>query len=391
MLLLLAALALVVLAVIYGLMQKSVRVQTETVDRGPMQVTVEEDGKTRVIDRYTITAPIAGFLTRIRLDEGDPISKGQQLALLEPLPSESLDPRARARAEADVEAAESASKRAREEVEAAKADYAYAQAGYQRTQKLFEQGIVSKDEIDRSEAQASKAEANLGSARFAVEVARHQLEAARTALKYTGREAPSEAIEIDSPVDGSVFRIFQESEGVVAAGEQILEIGDPSALEVEVDLLSADAVKVHPGTRVLFERWGGGEPLEGRVRVVEPSGFTKISALGVEEQRVFVISDITSPREEWQDLGDGYRVDASFLLWEAGDVLQVPESALFRHGDGWAVFVVENGRAALRPVTIGQRNGVTAEVVSGLTEGEEVIVHPDREVEAGVRVERWRE
>jgi HlyD family secretion protein len=391
--LLLAALALVVAAVIYGLTQKSVRVQTEIVSRGPLQVTVEEDGKTRVIDRYVVTVPVSGFLKRIRLDEGDPVSAGTTLAVLEPLRAENLDPRTHARTLADVKAAEAAVKKAEEDLEAVRANHAYAQAEYRRMQALSDEGIVSKDDFDRAEAEAQRADAALKSAKFAVEVSRHQLEAARTALKYTAEAeaAPSQAIEINSPVEGRVFKVLRENEGVVASGESVIEIGDPSAIEVEVDLLSADAVKVRPGTAVLFERWGGGNPLEGRVRVVEPSGFTKISALGVEEQRVLVISDITSPPEEWENLGDGYRVDTSFLVWEGEDVLRAPESALFRHENGWAVFVVEDGRAVLKPVTLGQRNGISAEIVSGLSEGEEVIIHPGRTVENGARVTPWRE
>ncbi len=390
--LLLAAAALLAIAIAYALMQKSVRVQMQTVSRGPMEVTVEEDGKTRVKDRYTVTAPVAGSLQRIGFDEGDPVSSGETLAILEPLSPENLDPRTRARAQSDVEAAQAALKRAEEEVRRSAAEDDYAQADYRRKQALFNEAILSKDELDQAQARTQEASASLRSAKFAVDIARYQLEAARTALKYTATAtAPSEAIEIKSPVNGSVFKVLHKSEGVVQAGEAIIEIGDPTAIEVEVDLLTADAVKVGPGTRVLFQRWGGGEPLEGRVRVVEPSGFTKISALGVEEQRVFVISDITSPPEVWQNLKDGYRVDASFIVWEGQNVLQVPESALFRYQDGWAVFTVESGRAVLRPVEIGHRNGISAEIISGITEGKEVIVHPGRDVEAGVRVQPWRE
>ncbi|RJP71249.1 MAG: efflux RND transporter periplasmic adaptor subunit [Candidatus Abyssobacteria bacterium SURF_17] len=358
-----------------------------------MQVTVEEDGKTRVVDRYVVAAPVSGFLRRIQLDEGDPVSDGTTLAVLEPLRPENLDPRARARAQADVKTAEAALQKAGKDMEAVSADHAYAQAEYRRMQQLSEEGIISRGELDRAEAEAQRAEAALKSGKFAIEVARHQLEAARTALTYTSeaQAAPSQAIEIDSPVEGRVFRVIRENEGVVGAGEFIIEIGDPSAIEVEVDLLSADAVKVGPGTAVLFERWGGGHPLEGRVRVVEPSGFMKISALGVEEQRVFVISDITSPPGEWRNLGDGYRVDASFIVWEGENVLQMPESALFRHGDGWAVFVVEDERAVLRPVKLGHRNGISAEIVSGLSEGQKVVIHPGRTVEDGARVTPWQE
>jgi len=191
---------------------------------------------------------------------------------------------------------------------------------------------------------------------------------------------------IKSPVNGHVLKINHESEGVVQAGETLVEIGDPKMLEVEVDVLSADAVRISPGTPVLFERWGGKEPLKGKVRVVEPTGFTKISALGVEEQRVLVISDIISPMEKWTQLGDGYRVEAGFILWEAEGVLQVPSSALFRYENGWAVFVMKNKKALLRKVKLGRRNGLNAQVTSGLIEGNTVITHPDSSIEDGTSV-----
>ncbi len=194
-------------------------------------------------------------------------------------------------------------------------------------------------------------------------------------------------MQVLSPVNGRLLGLRRESEGVVAAGQPLVEIGDPNALEIVVDLLSTDAVKVKPGTRVLFERWGGENTLEGVVRVVEPTGFTKVSALGVEEQRVWVVVDLTSPPEAWQRLGDGYRVEADFILWEGSDILQIPSSALFRHVGEWTVFVVEDERAARRKVMIGRRTGLRTQILSGLSEGELVILHPDEDIEEGRRVE----
>lgn len=358
--------------------------------RGPLTVTVEEEGKTRVIDRYVVSAPVAGFVRRVELDVGDPVAKGDPLLTLEPLRSDVLDPRRRAEAEAQVQAARAALLGAEQNATAALADSQYADTEFRRKERLRADGTVSEDDLDRARAQALTAAARLRSARFAVDVARHELEAAKTALEYSAAEAgnPPEMVSVTSPVGGRVLALVRESEGVVSAGEALIEIGDPSNLEVEVDVLSIDAVKITPNTPVRFLRWGGDEPLEGVVRVVEPTGFTKVSALGVEEQRVLVISDITSPREEWERLGDGYRVEASFILWHGDDVLQVPSSAVFRQGDGWAAFVTEGDSAVVRPVVPGRRTGLEVEIRDGLAAGDEVVIHPSDEVSDGVRIRR---
>jgi HlyD family secretion protein len=232
------------------------------------------------------------------------------------------------------------------------------------------------------------ADANQRSAEFNIEVARHELSAAQTALRYSAGEGvrPGDTVKIQSQVAGRVLKIPRESEGVVAAGQPLMEIGNPRALEVEIDVLSDDAVRIKPGMRVLYERWGGEPSLDGSVRTVEPVGATKVSSLGVEEQRVLVIAEITSPPEVWERLGDGYRVEARFVLWEGDDVLQIPQSALFRHGEGWAVFVVDGNRAARRGVDIGQRNGLHAQIVSGLQSDDVVITHPDASLRDGTRV-----
>lgn len=391
------SIALVVLALaIIALLAMAFRPRPVPVDvaratRGPLTVTVEEEGKTRVIDRYVVSAPVSGFARRVEHDVGDEVKKGDPLLSLEPLRSDVLDPRSRAEAEARVEAARAALLAARQNATAARADSEYADTELRRKERLREDRTVSEEEVDRARAQARSAAAKLRSAEFAVDVGRHELEAAQTALAFSAAGPlgePPEMVSVAAPVSGRVLAIFRESEGVVSAGQALVEIGDPSALEVEVDVLSVDAVKITPGTPVRFLRWGGEAPLEGLVRVVEPTGFTKISALGVEEQRVLVISDITSDREKWQRLGDGYRVEASFVLWHGEDILQVPSSAVFRQGGGWAVYAIDGDRARVQAVTPGRRTGLEVEIKDGLTAGDEVIVHPSDDVGDGVRIRR---
>ena len=386
----LVALAIALLAALaWGFRPRPVLVEVAVVERGPLRIMVEEEGQTRVKDRYVISAPVAGYLQRIELDVGDNVSQGQTLALLEPLRPEVLDPRSQARAEAQVAAAEAALKGADEAVTAARAEARYARSEYMRTQKLRADALISQDALEQAENHNRQASAALRSAEFAVDVARFELEAARTSLSYSlteNGETGLPAVKLRAPVDSRVLRIDHESEGVVSTAQDLLEIGDPAALEVAVDVLSADAVRIQPESRVIFRRWGGDQTLEGVVRTIEPVGFTKISALGVEEQRVWVIADLTSPRDMWLTLGDGYRVEANFILWEAGDVLQLPANALFRHADGWAVFSMEDGHARRRVVEIGQRNGLVAEVLAGIEAGARVILHPDDRIEDGVRV-----
>ena len=381
--------ALVVLAIVWGFMPQPVPVETAAVVRGPLQVTVEEEGKTRVVDHFVISAPVAGFLRRVELDVGDSVKRGQELLTLDPLRSTVLDPRARAQAQARVTTTQAALKGAQENVVAAAADARYWESQLARVRELHEAGAISDEELNQTEADARRTSANLRSAEFSVEVARSELQAARTTLRHSAAQQsgqPAETVAVHAPISGSVLKVLRESEGVVSRGEPLLEIGNPRLLEVQVELLSADAVRAGPGTRVILERWGGEGPLEARVRVVEPFGFTKISALGVEEQRVLVIADIVSPPEEWEKLGDGYRVETKFILWEEDEVLQVPSSALFRRGDQWAVFVVDGEFARLRNVQLGRRSGLTAQILSGVEAGELVITHPDDSVEAGVRV-----
>lgn len=381
--------AVVILAIAYGFLPRPVPVEVVKASQGPLRVTIDEEGKTRVKDRFVLSAPVAGFMRRIELDVGDHVKKGQTVVEIEPLRSNILDPRSRAEAEAAISAAQAALNSALENARAAAAEADYARQKLERSKKLYDEGYISKDFFDRVDSEAKRTEANRLSAEAAVKVARSELGKARAALMYSAAEGTvnhGRVVEILTPVDGRVLNIHHESEGVVNAGESLIDIGDPDKLNVKVEVLSADAVNIKPGTPVLFERWGGDSPLSGKVRVVEPAAFTKISSLGVEEQRVLVLADITSLPESWQSLGDGYRVEASFIIWEGKDVLQVPASALFRKGNGWAVFVMENKRARQRQVVVGHRNGLTAEIVSGLSEGELVIIHPDESIKDGARV-----
>ncbi len=382
--------AAVIAALVWGFMPKSVLVETQPAVRAPLQVTVEEEGKTRVVDRFVVSAPAAGFARRVELDVGDVVRRGHVLLTLDPLRSTVLDPRARAEAQARVAAAEAALKAAKENVDAAAADASYWKTQLARSRELHESGTISDEELNQAEADSRRTHANLRSAEFSVDVARHDLQAAQTALRHSAAQQagkPAETVAVHAPVGGSVLKVLHESEGVVNAGDSLLEIGNARHLEVVVELLSADAVRTGPGTRVLLERWGGEHPLEGRVRTVEPFGFTKISALGVEEQRVLVIAGIVSPPQEWERLGDGYRVEAKFVLWEEDNVLQVPSSSLFRRGDEWAVFVVNAEHARLRTVQLGRRSGLTAQVLSGIEAGDLVITHPDDEIEDGLEVQ----
>jgi len=384
-----ALLGIVALSVAYGFRPTPVLVEAGRVTRGPLQVTVEEEGMTRVADRFVVSSPVAGVARRIDLDVGDPVARGRSLVVIEPLQAAALDPRTRAEAQARVAAGEAALSAAGENAREASAHDGYAQTKLERTRGLFAGGFATRDALDQAETEARRAQAARGSAEFAVQVARHNLEAARTALRYSagdGSAAAPGAFAVRSRVAGRVLAIPHKSAGVVSPGQPLIEIGDPAAIEVEVEVLSADAVRLKTGMRVLFDRWGGDLPLEGRVRVVEPAGFTKVSALGVEEQRVHVIADIVSQATGRERLGDGYRLEARFILWEGRDILQVPAGALFRHGEGWAAFAVENGKARMRPVGIGRRGSLAAEVASGLSEGETVVVHPGDAVRDGVRV-----
>ncbi|KAA1174924.1 HlyD family efflux transporter periplasmic adaptor subunit [Marinobacter salinexigens] len=364
-------------------------VDLATVTRGELEVSISEEGKTRVKDRYLVSSPVAGYLHRVPLEVGDRVSPGQLLTEVDPMPSSVLDARSRAEAEARVAAAQSALNSTRQKVAAARAEAELAEKELVRLQSLSADRFVSKDRLEQAESAADRANAILRSARFDEEVMIHELKAARTRLEVSAASSSGngnvERVGVRSPVEGAVLQMVRKSEGVIQAGEPIVEVGDPAALEVVVDVLSFDAVNLAPGVAVRLSGWGG-KVLEAVVRRVEPVGFEDVSALGVEEQRVKVVADIVSPTPDWSTLGDGYRVDATFVLWSGGDVLSVPTSAIFDHLEGKAVFRVEDEVAVLTEVTIGRGNGLDTVITEGLEAGMTVIRHPDRQVEDGARV-----
>ncbi|MFP5381747.1 MAG: efflux RND transporter periplasmic adaptor subunit [Gammaproteobacteria bacterium] len=381
--------AVVAAGLAYGFMPRALPVDVAEVTRAPLIVTVEEEGKTRVRERYLVSAPVAGFMRRIDLKAGDAVTAGQVVAAIDPARSVALDPRSRAQARAQASAAQAALAQAQENARAAAAAAQLAQQERVRAESLRQSNFISVQALDAARTAETRARAVEAAAQHAVRVARFDLETARAALASASQlqnGGAASRVEVRAPVAADVLKLLHESEGAVAAGQPLMEIGDPASLEVEVEVLSTHAVKIAPGSRVILDRWGGAAPVEGIVRVVEPSGFTKVSALGVEEQRVRVIVDFTSPRDAWARLGDGYRVEARFVLWEDAEVLQLPTSALFRQGEGWAAFVIDGQRARLTPVTVGQRAGLATQVMSGVAAGDRVVSHPDEAIKDGGRV-----
>ncbi len=356
------------------------------VARGKLQVTVNEEGRTRVRDRYVVSAPLPGRMKRIELEPGNPVVAGKTVvAQFQPSDPALLDVRTRAELQARVKAAQSALGGARAERERIKADLAFAESDLKRARALVEQKVIAPREMETAERQFEVLTRSLESAEFAVRTAEHELEVARASL-IQSRGGSTAAIALYSPVDGVILRRLKESEAVVPTGEPLIEVGDVQDLEIVSDLLSSAAVRVKPGQRVLIEQWGGDHPIHGRVRLVEPSGFTKISALGVEEQRVNAIIDFVDPPGKRPNLGDGYRVEVRIIVWSTDDVLKVPTSSLFRRGNDWAVYVVQDGRAAVRTVQVGHQSGLEAEVTGGLQAGERIIVYPSDAVADGVKV-----
>ncbi|HLR25773.1 MAG TPA: efflux RND transporter periplasmic adaptor subunit [Fodinibius sp.] len=367
---------LIVAVIIYSFLPGAIPVQTATITSDSLQVTVEEEGKTQVKNLYTISAPVAATVRRIDLDEGDSVAAGDPLVRLEPPRSTILDPRSRAEAQARVEAAEASLEEAQTRAE-------QAQNERKRVEKLAEGGSATERQLEQARAEAKQAIAALNAARA-------ELAAARAAINLGVRESganQSAGYKLQAPVSGSVLTIHHKSAGYVNAGEPLLAIGNADSLEVQVDVLSEDAVRIAPGMQVILQQWGGEHPLEASVIRVERQGKEEVSALGVEEQRVQVIAEIQTPSDRWSQLGAGYRVLARFILWERDEVLQVPTSALFRTDDGWAVFTVRDGEAARQRVKIGHQTGLAAQILEGLAEGDEVIVHPGSKVKDGAEVE----
>jgi len=379
-------------AAVAGLLVWSFRPQPVPVDIveasiGPVTVSIRELARTRVQDQFEISAPVAGFAPRLEWEAGDVVTAGQLLLELRPLPASVLDPRTREGAEAEVARARATVAAAEAALESARSRARLAERELERLVPLFDRGTISESQLDRARAEHTQALADLRSAESNVGVARQGLRYARAALLQGSESDESvDRFAIESPIDGRILAVLHESAGVVQPGQPLLRIGDPSSLEIVAEVLTDDAVRMTPGMPVELERWGGDSALFGEVRRIEPSAFTKVSALGVEEQRTQVIIDLISPRTQWSALGHGYRMEARFIVWRAPATLKVPNGAVFNTGDGTAVFVVLNGRARIQAVEIGRRGERHTQVVSGLEPGQFVIAHPDNEIIDGARV-----
>lgn len=355
-------------------------VETVSIHRAELQEVVEEEGKTRMHDHFTVAATVAGKLRRITLHAGDQVHAGETLAWIDPAP---IDPRQKAGLEARLNASRANQQQAEALAGKAKADYAQTQQDLARGRALFAQGIISREAFEKAMTLNEAAEKQLQAAQSALESASYQVEEARSALLLYNSGPSDLPTAMLSPVDGHVLRLIEQSERVVAIGTPLLEIGYTPRLEIVADFLTRDAVRIRPGMSAMITDWGGDREIPARVRIVEPGGFTKISALGVEEQRVNVICDPIGPTDSLQD---GYRANVRVIVWQGKDVLQVPSSAVFRSSGDWAVFVVRDGKARKAIVKIGHHGETNWGVLAGLRSGDRVIVHPSAEIDDGVRV-----
>jgi len=384
--------AIALLLLIMAMAPRPVPVDLATVESRDLEVTIEHEGVTRVRDSYVVAAPVAGRMLRIELEPGDPVEAGRTvLATFAPASPTALDARSRAEAEAAVGAARSRVEQAEAKRASTRAQKDFTMIELERYRRLHDSGVVSAEMVEMVEAAALSMVGSLAETEAGIRSAAHELETASARLiepAAQGSQPGSGVLRLLAPVNGVVLRRLQHSEAPVGTGEPLLEVADPSNLEIVADFLSSDAVRILSGMSVHIDGWGGESSLAGLVRRVEPAGFMKISALGVEEQRVNVIIDFADPREAWARLGDAYRVEVRIVAWHGEDVVSVPTSSLFRHADGWAVFAVRGRKARLTPVEIGHRNGLSAQVVDGLEVGDVVIAHPSDAVSDGVRVTR---
>ncbi|HEU4644174.1 MAG TPA: efflux RND transporter periplasmic adaptor subunit [Burkholderiales bacterium] len=387
LILMLAAAAALALLVAWALRPQPVAVEAAAVTEGPFEQTVVDDGKTRVRDRYVIAAPLAGSVERIRLEPGDAVRQGQAVALLTPTAPAFLDARTARELQERIGAADAQLARARAETLKLLAQRDQARADLGRQEKLAAGGFVSPTAREQAELALRTAERAVDAARFTEEAARHDAAQARAALSRYQSGTPTAKWDVISPVNGSVLKVHQKSESPVALGTPLLEVADARSLEAVVDVLSQDAVAIRPGMAARVELGTGVPPVPARVRLIEPSAFTKVSALGVEEQRVNVVLDFAGPLDHVWTMGDGFRVEAHIVTHREDKAIKVPVGALFREADGWGVFVVDGERAARRAVKVPRRNGAEAMVEEGLKAGDRVIVYPSDALQDGSRIE----
>ncbi len=368
-----------------ALWPSSIEVDAVSVRRGAMQVTVDEEGETRVRQRFVVSAPVSGRLQRIELEPGDRVMRGKTVvARLAPAESPLLDPRTRAELTAGVEAARASLGQTQAERDRAAAALDRSRSTLRRQEELAKAGAIARDDIEAAQTAVRSAEEAHRAAEFAISRVEYELQLARARLQAP--VAGGRTVEVIAPVDGVILKRLRESESVVPVGEPLLEIGDPAQIEIVADLLSTDAVRIPANAPVLIEQWGGSDPLAAHVRRIEPSGFMKVSALGVEEQRVNVIIDLTDDSGGARQLGDGYRVEVRVVVWQEADVVKVPVGSLFRSGNEWSVFVIEEGRTRRQTVQLGQRNDTEGQIVGGLQPEQTVVLHPPDTLMDGMRV-----
>jgi len=382
---------LLVAGLFYAFWPRAVLVDLAVVERGPLVVTADEEGKTRVRDVFVVSSPVAGRLRRIERDVGDEVVADKTIvANIEPTDPSFLDVRSEAEAKASVQSAEAAKSLAKARLLEAQAELDFARAELNRARGLIRDVTISGRALDEAERLFRTRSAAVATVEAEMRIRDSELARARARLvspiDTQKRHGACACVPVMAPVNGRILRLIRESEGVVQAGDPLVEIGDPRDLEIVIDFLSTDAVKIEPGQRVILEEWGGGGLLAGRVRRVEPYGFTKVSALGIEEQRVNVIIDFTDPPARWGRLGHGFRLEVRVVLWERESVLRLPLTAIFREGGQWTVFVNESGRARRTTVNIGRSNGLQVEITGGLAENDQVILHPSDRVVDGIRI-----
>lgn len=383
--------SLLLAGIVYAFWPRPVLVDLAMAKRGPLVVTADEEGETRVRDIFVVSSAVTGRLRRIERDVGDTVVAGKTIvARIEPIDPSFLDVRAEAEAKAAVQAALAAKALSKARLVDVQAELDFARAELKRARGLIRNVTVTERALDEAERSFRTRTAAVATVKAELRMRDSEIAKARARLvspietqKLHGACA---CVQVTAPVSGRILRLIRESEGVIQAGDALMEIGNPQDMEIVVDFLSTDAVKIEPGQRVIIEEWGGNEPLAGRIRRVEPYGFTKVSALGIEEQRVNVIIDLTDPAAQWRRLGHGFRVEVRVVLWESDTVMKLPLTALFRDGNRWNVFVNQSGRAQRRTINIGRKNGLQVEITDGLREGEQVILHPSDRISDGVRI-----
>lgn len=375
----------VLAALVWAFSPRPIEVETAAVRQGHFEQSIEEDGRTRLKDRYTVSAPVAARVARIVLREGDRVAAGDVVAILTPVMSSMVDERSTREATARLKAAAAGVERASARLARARISLQEAQLEKERTEKLAGEGFLSASRLDAVRLALAGAQRELQVAGAEREMALQEKAQAAAALQPVSAGTNSRPLSVRSPVSGVVLRVPQPSEATIAAGAALLDIGDPLQMEVISELLTTDAVQATAGRRVVIERWGG-PPVEGIVRRVEPAAFTKVSALGVEEQRVKVLIDVNNPPEAWRSMGDGFRVSVRIVTASIEQAVLAPLGALFPHGKGMAVYRLDGRYARLQPVEVGARNNNEAWLRSGLTPGQSVIVYPPSTIRDGRKV-----